>query len=70
MLKDENCILFSTYSSKNVNLFNLYYDIECVSVKFAAFAIIYLGNMIYDTQLLSNIDACMTDISFNETFIL
>lgn len=43
---------------------------ENASVKFATFAIIHLGNMIYDTQLISNIDPSITDISFNETFIL
>lgn len=43
---------------------------ENVNSKFAIFAVIYLGNMVYDTQLLSNIDASVTDISFNETFVL
>ena len=43
---------------------------ENVCAKFATFAIIHLGNMIYDTQLISNIDPSITDISFNETFIL
>jgi len=40
------------------------------TAKFATFAIIHLGNMIYDTHLISNIDPSTTDISFNETFIL
>jgi hypothetical protein len=42
---------------------------ENVTAKFATFAIIHLGNMIYDTQLISNIDPSITDISFNETFV-
>jgi hypothetical protein len=42
---------------------------ENVGTKFATFALIYLGNMIYDTQLTSNIDATMTDISFSESFV-
>lgn len=47
----------------------LYFQ-ESINSKFATFAIIYLGNMIYDTQLISNIDASLTDIGFNETLIL
>jgi len=43
---------------------------ENSTAKFATFAIIHLGNMIYDTHLISNIDPSTTDISFNETFIL
>jgi len=42
---------------------------ENATAKFATFAIIHLGNMIYDTQLISNIDPSVTDITFNEMFI-
>ncbi|CAF0791577.1 unnamed protein product [Brachionus calyciflorus] len=42
---------------------------ESVNCKFATFAVIFLGNMIYDTQLLSNIDASVTDINFQESFV-
>ena len=41
-----------------------------VSTKYAVFALIYVGNMIYDTQLITNVDATCTDISFKENFIL
>jgi hypothetical protein len=44
--------------------------IENVNSKFAAFALIYSGNMVYDTQLMVNVDATMTEMSFNETFVL
>lgn len=40
------------------------------SAKYATFALIYVGNMIYDTQLLLNVDATTTELSFNEVFIL
>lgn len=38
--------------------------------KYVTFAVIYLGNMVYDTQLITNVDASMTEICFNETFVL
>ncbi len=40
-----------------------------MNTKYAVFALIWVGNMIYDTQLATNIDATCTDISFNENFI-
>lgn len=38
--------------------------------KYVTFAVIYLGNMVYDTQLITNVDASMTEICFNESFVL
>ena len=46
-----------------------YFFLENVNTKYAVFALIWVGNMIYDTQLTTNIDATCTDISFNENFI-
>jgi hypothetical protein len=43
---------------------------ENVSSKFVTFALIYVGNCIYDTDLLTNIDATMTEINFKEKFVL
>lgn len=43
---------------------------ENISSKFVTFALIYVGNCIYDTDLLTNVDATMTEISFKEKFVL
>lgn len=65
MLKDIRIPLVWKWSDHLKSIKNT----ENVNAKFATFAIIHLGNMIYDTQLISNIDPSITDITFNETFI-